>query len=158
MTACGPQASSEVGELAAAVGEPAQVAPGRAVLEVELDLLDLEPGADGVDRHPRLDAEAHRDGEHGGAGARGEAALPRERLARREAAAQPDQRARRRLREPEAAADAASANAAIASSASDSTSGRRSPRRSASQSRSGPGSSCALGERQRLPLAPARRA
>ena len=34
------------------------------------------------------------------------------------------------------------ANAAIVSSASDSTSGRRSPRRSASQSRSGPGSSC----------------
>ncbi len=86
--------------------EPAQVAPGRAVIEVELDLLHLEAGTDGVDRHPRLDPEAHRNGEHGRAGARGQVALPRERLTRREPAAQPDQRARRRLREPEAAADA----------------------------------------------------
>ena len=91
-----PAREHEIGELAAAVREPAQVAPGRAMLEVELDLLHLEAGADGVDRHPRLDPEAHRDGEHGRAGAAGQVALPGERLTWREPAAQPDQRARGR--------------------------------------------------------------
>ena len=59
-----PAGEHELGELAAAMREPAQVATRRPMLELELDLLDLEPGADGVDRHPRLDAEAHRDREH----------------------------------------------------------------------------------------------
>ena len=42
------------------VREPAQVAPGRAVAERELDLFDRDAGADGVVRHPRLAAEPGR--------------------------------------------------------------------------------------------------
>src|SRR3954447_22627436 len=54
-----PPREHEIGELVAPVRKPAKVAPGRAMLEVELDLLDLEPGVSGIDGHPRLDAEPH---------------------------------------------------------------------------------------------------
>ncbi len=50
-----------VDELAAAMEEARRVATGRAVVEVELDLLELEPGAKRVDRHPYLAAEAGRE-------------------------------------------------------------------------------------------------
>ena len=71
----------EVTELTTAMDEPADVAAGRAVLEVELDLRDAKAGAGGVDRHPRLDAEAGRDGKELRAGRAREAALTGERLA-----------------------------------------------------------------------------
>ena len=105
MTRLRPAREHEIGELAAAVREPAQVAAGRAVLEIELDLLDLEAGADGVDRHPRLDAEAHRDGEHGrrGRAPSGDAGpraarAARGRSAAGSASARPSSRARGRRR------------------------------------------------------------
>ena len=98
-----PAGEHEIGELTPAVREAADVAARRAVLERELDLLDLEPGPDGVDRHPRLDPEAHREREHGCARTRRQPSLPGERLARSEAAAEADQRPRRLLRKPEAA-------------------------------------------------------
>ena len=47
----------------AAVHEAARVAAGRAVRERQLDLRDAQPGADGVDRHPHLAAEAGRERE-----------------------------------------------------------------------------------------------
>ena len=131
--------------------EPAQVAPGRAVLEVELELFHLEAGTDGVDGHPRLDPEAHRDGntaeraravrwrcpESGSRGASPQRSLIIERAADFASPRPPPTRA---------------ANAAIVSSASDSTSCRRSPRRSASHSRSGPGSSCRSASVSACPL------
>ncbi len=153
-----PAGEHELGELAAAVREPAQVTARRAMLELELDLLDLEPGADRVDRHPRLDPEAHRDREDRGARPRGEPPLARERLARDEAAAQPDQRAgrpssrarsrrppwrrRRRSRDPRSVSASASKVAAEI--------------RVAEEQR--PGLELLLGQRQRLTLATARRA
>src|SRR4051794_39276821 len=93
----------EIGELAAAVGEAVYVAPGGAVIEGKLHLLDLETRTNGVDRHPRLHAEPRREREHGGACPLAQAALARERLTRNEAAAELDQRPRGPLREPEAA-------------------------------------------------------
>src|SRR6266545_4642191 len=76
----------------------------RAMLELELDLLDRQAGADGVDRHPRLDAEAGCEREDRRARRRREVALTRERLGRLEAAAEPDQRPCDALRDPEATA------------------------------------------------------
>ncbi len=98
-----PTGEHELGELAAAMGEPAQIATRRPMLELELDLLHREPGPDGVDRHPRLDAEAHRDRENGGARPCREQTLAREGLAHLTAAPNADQRAGRALRETEAA-------------------------------------------------------
>ena len=84
LTACGPHASTRSASWRPRWAKPRSVAAGRAVLEVELDLLDLEPGADGVDRHPRLDAEARARRGNTAARARGESARwPGERLARR---------------------------------------------------------------------------
>ena len=135
--------------------EPAQVAAGRPVLELELDLLDREPGPNRVDRHPRLDAEAHCDGEHAARGP-----LPTASAGPR--AARASRRPHRR-RISERAARLASPkpppsltlNTATARSESRAASPRRSPRRSASQRSSGPGSTCSLCERQRLSLAAA---
>ena len=152
LTACGPQASTRSASWRPRCANPRRSRPVGAVLEVELDLLHLEPGADGVDRHPRLDPEAHRDREDRRARARGQVALPGERLAQREPAAQPDQRARapssrgrgRRRRAPRTPRSRARR--------SESASGRRSPRRSASQRRSGPGSSCRSASVSACPL------
>ena len=95
----------EVGELAAAVGEAAQVTSGRPVLELELDLLHRRarparasivirvstpnPLATGKDRLARL---------------RTQPALARERLAHRPPAGGADERAGGALGEPEAPA------------------------------------------------------
>src|SRR4051794_10510667 len=92
----------EIGELAAAVGEAVHVAPGCAVIERKLHLLDLETRPNGIDRHPRLHPESRREREHGGACPLAQVALARERLARNEAATELDQRPRGALREPEA--------------------------------------------------------
>ena len=70
-----------VAQLACPVREPAQVAPGRAVAERELDLLDRDAGLDRVARHPRLAAEPGRGREHRPPCRRRKRALPRERLA-----------------------------------------------------------------------------
>src|SRR5581483_7053896 len=94
----------EVGELPTAVGETGEVAAGRAVLERQLHLLDRDAGSRRVDRHPRLRAEARREREDGGAGAGRERALTRERLGRVDAGAEPDERPRGPLRDPEASA------------------------------------------------------
>ena len=61
--AAGPQASSASASWRPRWTKPRGVAAGRAVLERQLDLLDVEPGADGVDRHPHLAAEARRERE-----------------------------------------------------------------------------------------------
>ena len=98
-----PAGEHELDELATAMRKPTQVTTRGAMLELEVELFHLEPRSDGVDRHPRLDPEAHRDREHHGASLRGEPPLAGEGLPQDEAAAQPDQRARRPLREPEAA-------------------------------------------------------
>ena len=143
MTACGPQASTRSAQLAATVGEAAQVAAGRR-------------GARGrarsppprARRGPRRSSSASR---RRSPSRRGKTAARARAVRRRcpesgsrgvEPAAQRGSAARDAVfARPRPPPDAA-ANAATARSASDSTSGRRSPRRSASQSRSGPGSSC----------------
>ena len=96
LTACGPQASTRSASWRPRCAKPARSRPVARCSSVELDLLHLEPGAHGVDRHPRLDAEAHRDREHGGTRARPSAGAGR-RAARAASkpAAQPDQRAGR---------------------------------------------------------------
>jgi hypothetical protein len=93
-----------VAELPAAVNEAACVAAGRAMFELERDLLDVNPRAHGVDRHPCLRPEARRERKDGGARFRRERALSRERLRRLEAGTEADEGARGRLRDPEAAA------------------------------------------------------
>ena len=134
--------------------EPAQIATRRPMLELELDLLDREPGPDGVDRHPRLDAEAHRDGEHGGARPCREQALAREGLAQLTAAPNADQRAGRALGETEAAtlADAEHGDGEIRIR-------RGEPAQVAAKIRvtqeQRPRLELLLGKRQRLALAPA---
>ena len=55
----------DVAQLTAAVDEPAEVAAGRAVLEIELDFVDVQTRPGGVDRHPHLAAEAGRERETG---------------------------------------------------------------------------------------------
>ena len=65
-----PAREEELDELPPAVDEPTDVAPGGAVLELQLDLVDHEPHSRGVDRHPRLDTEPHRHGEDRLAGRR----------------------------------------------------------------------------------------
>ena len=97
-------ADDELRELPATVGEAADVATGWPVRQVELGLLHLEPRPDRVDRHPRLDTEAHRDREDERASPRREPALPRQRLAHRHAAPRADQRTRRPLGNPGAPA------------------------------------------------------
>jgi hypothetical protein len=93
-----------VEELPAAVYEAACVAAGRAMFELERDLLHVHPRVHGVDRHPCLRAEARRERKDSGARFSGKRALSRERLRRLEARAEADEGARGRLRNPEAAA------------------------------------------------------
>src|SRR4051794_26803982 len=80
------------------------VAAGRAVPQRQLVFPDAEPGAHGVDRHPKLTTEPWCEREAGLASGRGERALPGERLASTEAAAGKDESPRGALREPEASA------------------------------------------------------
>ena len=102
----GERREQQVAELPPTVDEAGDVATRRAVLEVELDLADVEAGPKRVDRHPRLDAEAGRDREHLGARPRRERALPGQRLLDAASAAELDQAAGDALREPEPAAGA----------------------------------------------------
>src|SRR6185436_11576066 len=88
------------------VDEAGEVAAGRAVLEVDLDLADVEARPQGVDRHPGLDAEAGSGGEDLGAGPSRECALPGKRLLDAAPAPELDQAAGNRLGEPEPAAGA----------------------------------------------------
>jgi hypothetical protein len=96
-----PTGEHELDELTTPVCESTQIATRGAVLELELDLLHLEPCTHRIDRHPRLDAKSHGDREHGGPSPRREPPLARERLLHDEAGAQPDQRAGSSLRKPE---------------------------------------------------------
>ena len=91
-------------ELAAAMGKACRVPAGRAVAEVELDLADVKPGLQRVDRHPHLAAEAARQWEAGRARSLAQIALARQRL--REQASSPRLREDPggALRDPEAAA------------------------------------------------------
>jgi hypothetical protein len=98
------EGEQQVTQLAPAVREAGRVEAGRPVLEVELQLMHREAGAHGVDRHPRLDAEAGRDREAAGARASREQTLAGQRLARLEARREGDEPAGRALRQPEAAA------------------------------------------------------
>ena len=145
----------QVAELAPTVDEAGEVAARRAVLEVELDLADVEPGPQRVDRHPRLDAEAGRDREHLGARPSRERALPGERLLDAAPAAELDQAAGHALREPEPAAVASR-------EAGDGEVGVVLHERPQVADEVGvaeeerPLAALALGERQRLSLAPAR--
>src|SRR5580765_1579916 len=84
--------------------EAAHVTARDSVLERQLDLLDRHAREDGVDRHPRLGAEARREREDDLACPRRERALARERLPRIEAGAESNQRPCGSLRHPEAAA------------------------------------------------------
>jgi hypothetical protein len=96
----------EVDELAATVGEPGGRAPGGAVGEVEVELDDSVPGADGVDGHADLHAEAVGERQHAAQRLLAERALPGDRRAGVEAAAPADGAAGKAEREPDAAADA----------------------------------------------------
>ena len=99
-----PAGEQQVGELPPAMDEAEQITSGRAVREVEFHLLDVEVRTRGVDRHPRLDAEARGHGEQRRARPAGEPALARQWLARIESAAQADEGPRRPLGEADAAA------------------------------------------------------
>ncbi len=74
------------------------------MLEVERDLPDVEPGAERVDRHPRLDAEAGRHREHRRPRVARQQALTGERLVHAPSAATLDERSGNALREPDPAA------------------------------------------------------
>ena len=151
------RASSDVASWRPRWTKPREVAAGRAVLERQLDLLDAEPGARRVDRHPRLAAEARREREDGRARAPRESARwPGERLARlepaRAAGSAPAPRASRaRSRRPAARANAATARSASPSQRA--ASGRRAGRRR--RAAAGPAARRAR-RRQRLALAAAR--
>jgi hypothetical protein len=96
----------EVEELAAAVGEPGGRAPGGAVVQVEVELDDSMSGADGVDGHADLHAEAVGERQHVQQRVFAERALPGDRRTGVEAAAPPDGPTGEAEREPDAAADA----------------------------------------------------
>ena len=135
-----PARENELDELAAAMSEASRGSAGRTMLELQLDLLDREALAGGVDRHPRLDPEAHRYGKHDLAGTLRQVALTGERLAE----VNPERAAineRAALFARPNPPPFPALNTAIARSASVSTSALTSPTRSASQSSSGPGSS-----------------
>ncbi len=99
-----PGGEQRVDELVCAVREAAQVAAGGAVAERQLDLLDAQPGAGGVDRRAHLAAEAGGKREDGAARGGRKRALARERLARVDARQRLDQHAGRALGDAEAAA------------------------------------------------------
>jgi hypothetical protein len=65
-----PTGERGVEELARAMCETRQVAPGRSMAQWQLDLLDPKAGADRVDRRADLAAEAGRRREARGAGRR----------------------------------------------------------------------------------------
>src|SRR5918996_469783 len=71
------------------VDEPRRVTAARPVLEVELDLLEGEPGAQRVDRHAHLAPEPGREREACRPRLDAHEPLARERLARRDAGAEP---------------------------------------------------------------------
>src|SRR5206468_671259 len=96
----------DVGELARAVREPAQVATGGAVLEVELDLADAKAGARGIDRHRGLHAEARRERQHGLERRAPQGTLAAQRRGELEAGPPADERPRGLQREAEPPADA----------------------------------------------------
>ena len=74
----------EVDELAAAMRKASEIAPGPAVLEGKIELLQRQPRPGGVDRHARLDAESGRSREAGRTSSGCEMPLPRERLPHRQ--------------------------------------------------------------------------
>ena len=94
-----------VEQLAPPVEEPRRVAARGPVVEVDLDLLDGEAGAERVDGHAHLAAEAGREREAGRPGAYADEPLSRERLPGSDARAEPDQLPPDALGDPEAAAD-----------------------------------------------------
>ena len=100
----GPQASTASSSWRPRWRNPREVAAGGAVAQRQLDLLDPEAGAGGVDRHPHLAAEPGREREARRPCRRRERALARERLRALEAASAPDQRAGAALGDAEAAA------------------------------------------------------
>ena len=59
-----PPRAGEVAQLAAPVDEAAERAPGRPVLELELDLGQPIAGADGIDGHPDLHPVSGGEREH----------------------------------------------------------------------------------------------
>ena len=71
-----------VEQLPSAVPGTRRVAPGRAVVEVEVDLLDGEPGPQRVDGHAHLTPESRRKREAGRPRLLAQPALAGERLAR----------------------------------------------------------------------------
>ena len=91
-------------ELAAAMGEACRIPAGRAVAEVELDLADVEPGLQRVDRHPHLAAEAARHREAGRPRSLAQVALARERLREQAPSPRLHDHPGGALRDPEAAA------------------------------------------------------
>ena len=95
----------EVHELPAAMQEPAQVTPGGAMPEIDLDLLDGQARPHRVHGHPGLGTgEPEREREHPAARSRRQRALAGDRLARLQAAGRANQRPRRPLDDPEPAA------------------------------------------------------
>ena len=147
----------QVGELAPSVREPPQVAPRCPMLELELDLLHLEAGP-----HRRRSSSASRRRNPSPPGTRLRAQRPRGAAGRRAARAERDHtgagsECAQLISPTPSPPPTRVAKAAMASSVRRSTSGRRSPRRSASQRSSGPGSSWRSASVQRLPLAKARK-
>ena len=94
-----------VEQLAPPVEEARGVATRGSVVEVDLDLLEGEAGAQRVDGHAHLAAEARREREADGPGARAHEPLAGQRLPGADARAQPDQLPPHALGEAEAAAD-----------------------------------------------------
>jgi hypothetical protein len=88
------------------VREAGGVTAGRAVVEVEVDLLHAQPGSERVDRHPHLAAEPGCEWEARGAGPLAQATLSGERLAGLEARPQVDELPRDALGNAESAAHA----------------------------------------------------
>ena len=133
-----PAASSASSSCRPRCRKPRDVAPGRAVVEVEVDLLDVSPARtrrwSSRTSHPKPGAS----GKHAARAARREPALAGERLAGRRSPPSPNELAPGALGQPEPAA-ARRANAATRGPHLASASGASSPRRSASQRRSGPG-------------------
>src|SRR5919201_45948 len=101
-----PPYASEVEELAGAGREAGQVAPGRPVLEVQLDLADCEPRPDGVDRDPDLHPVARGKRKHGAKHLGAHRALAGERRLSPVPAPAADRPARETKRDAEAAAQA----------------------------------------------------
>jgi hypothetical protein len=91
-------------QLAPAVREAPQVAPGLGVPELELDLLDAQAGPRRVDRHPHLAPESTRRREASFARLGGQVPLARQWLAGDETGAETDQIACRSLRDAESSA------------------------------------------------------